>query len=383
MKILFISTLYPNTENPTRNIFVAEQAKALQKIGHEIRVIYANKLSSRKVLSKLNVDIRKETYDNIITYYRDCRTFKEHFFPRINRKWFCNTILKLFDCLQKEQWVPDIIYAHFSCWAGYSALKIGRKIDCPVVIIEHYSGFINQRCGLIMRKGVEKCANQAELTICVSEPLKNAIMKGTKIKKNIYVIPNMVNSIFQYVPFSNNKYFCFCSLGNLNKGKCFDVLINAFCKAFDVSDKVLLYIGGDGEEKEFLHKLIKNRGREKQIKLLGRLTRVQTFELYRTCHCFALPSAYETFGIVWREAMAVGRPIITTNHGGFDVNNWDQNIGEIIPINDENALINAMKKIYTDYNKYDGKYISQKCLSAYSENNIVRQLESLFYEVLR
>ena len=39
-------------------------------------------------------------------------------------------------------------------------------------------------------------------------------------------------------------------------------------------------------------------------------------KVYEECDCFVLPSAGETFGVVYVEAMAAGLPVIATRCGG-------------------------------------------------------------------
>ena len=73
-------------------------------------------------------------------------------------------------------------------------------------------------------------------------------------------------------------------------------LIAAFANAFKDQD-VILRIGGDGSMKENLQSQINELGMEKQITLLGALSRKQVAEEMKNCHAFALPSEHETFGV--------------------------------------------------------------------------------------
>ena len=100
-----------------------------------------------------------------------------------------------------------------------------------------------------------------------------------------------------------------------------------------------------------------------------------TLEEYIKCDCFVLPSTWETFGLVYREAMAVGRPIITTDHGGFDSNTWNDDCGYMIPVNDISALSDALKAVILNYDSFNGRDISKFCLSTCSSSIVSKKIE--------
>jgi glycosyltransferase involved in cell wall biosynthesis len=191
----------------------------------------------------------------------------------------------------------------------------------------------------------------------------------------------MVDRKFQYVAPTKKKEFIFSSIGNLNKGKDFSRLIDAFCMAFDTGDSVMLRIGGGGPEKEKLQAQIDKLGRGNQIRLLGRLDREQTILEYINCDAFALASQFETFGMVYREALVTGRPIVTTNHGGFSSDDWSDEFGIMVPVRDTYALSKALRQLYTNYSDYNGMMISQKCHEQCSADLIGDKIEMLLSNV--
>src|SRR5699024_325621 len=132
-------------------------------------------------------------------------------------------------------------------------------------------------------------------------------------------------------------------------------------------------IAGAGKEYEFLKMRIESYNKKDQIHLLGRLDREQMLKEYEMCDCFVLLSEYETFGIVYREALAVGRPIISSRNGGIE-ENWDDNFGLLIKDNTVETAGEALKFLYNNYDKYDCKKISQLCKKLYSESVIAKKI---------
>lgn len=382
MKIMFIPTSYPDKENPVKNIYIYEQAKALAELGHQIIVLHVQKQPSRALFRLMNTSIQYNDDGFAVRYSKKMRTFWEGRFPGLNRGSFVRSMKQLFSAALKKEGCPDVIYSHFSCWAGYAAVELGRKYNIPVVNIEHYNKFINNRADEDMIRGLRYVIDNAAHNIAVSGNLQRAMKRLTQTQREITVVPNMINDGFVYCQPVKHDGFVFSAVANLNKGKRFDLLIRSFCEAFAPEEDVRLLIGGSGEMKRTLLQLIKENQREHQIQLLGRLNRAQTIQLYQNCDCFALPSAFETFGIVWREAMAVGRPVITTDHGGWSPEEWSEDFGIMIPVDDQCALTDALKTVRDSYSSYDLEKISQFATENYSARIIGQRLESLLLQAV-
>ncbi len=375
MKIFVLPTSYPDDQNPVANIFIYEQVKALAALGHEIVVLHVKKLSSTKFLSSADSSVKVYRDDAALRYKTEVKTFMENKFPKANRKNFISAMRRLYHQAELENGKPDVLYAHFSCWAGYAASQIAKERNIPCMCLEHYSGFMEPAVHKTFVKGLQQTVDSVERFCCVSPGLKASVLKLTGTDKEIDVISNMVDTCFRYVSPEPKEKLHFFAVGNLNHRKRFELLIDSFIEAFSPEDEVELRIGGNGEKYDALQKKILENHREHQIKLLGKLNRPQTLEQYIDCDCFVLPSAAETFGLVYREAMAVGRPIITTDHGGFDANTWDEKCGYMIPVDDKAALVSALKKMKDNVKLFDGKAISEFCLSTCDATVVGKEIE--------
>ena len=382
MKIFVIPTSYPNKYNPVANIFVAEQVKALAKLGHEIVVLNVVKRSTKDFFKKNQKKIEKIQEEYCIRYTLEFKTFMEAKFVKYNCNGFSKNMIQLYEFVCNDFGNPDILYAHFSLYAGYAATKIKEKYHIPLVTLEHDSMIMKMSLRNKVKSYLRHTIQNSDKFIVVSNGLKNAIEKTIETDKTIYILSNIVDDLFSFHERVQKENFIFFSCGNLNKRKRFDLLINAFLVAFLKEDNVQLIIGGEGKERKVLEKLIYKNKREDQIKLLGRISRSETLNEYIKCDCFVLPSECETFGLVYREAMAVGRQIITTDHGGFESSIWDENNGIIIDVDDKVALVSALKYIKNNIFRYDLKRIAYSCLEKCSSIKIAKQIIQIFQEVL-
>ena len=118
-----------------------------------------------------------------------------------------------------------------------------------------------------------------------------------------------------------------------------------------------------------------------QIKLLGKKNVEEMIELYTYCDAFALLSQYETFGLVFREAMMIGRPIITYKNGGIDEDYSDE-VGICV----NNLCIKdtrkALRDMYNNYNKYDLENISYKMKIKYSNKAFITKFSDIVEKCL-
>lgn len=78
------------------------------------------------------------------------------------------------------------------------------------------------------------------------------------------------------------------------------------------------YIGGDGELRPKLQRIIAKLGQTDRIHLMGRLTDDQLILAYQAADLFVLPTrSLECFGLISTEAFAFGCPVIATDVGAI------------------------------------------------------------------
>lgn len=160
-----------------------------------------------------------------------------------------------------------------------------------------------------------------------------------------------------------------------------DLLINAFAKVFKGQKDIRLKIGGDGSEKNNLIEQAEQLGVSKQIDFLGRLTRDQVKHEVLSADAFVLSSEYETFGVVLIEALALGKPIIATKCGGPE-SIISPEVGYLVEKNSIDDLARAMSDLFENYGQFESEEIREYCIQQFSEDAVIKKLETIYMDVL-
>jgi glycosyltransferase involved in cell wall biosynthesis len=116
----------------------------------------------------------------------------------------------------------------------------------------------------------------------------------------------------------------------------------AACERLRASgERFSLTIIGDGELRSSLEADIARRNLGDGIVLAGVRTGAEIREHLKRCRTFVLPSFAEGLPVVIMEALALGRPVISTAIAGIP-ELVDDTCGWLIPAGSEEALVEAM-----------------------------------------
>ncbi|MEH7504221.1 glycosyltransferase [Neobacillus drentensis] len=382
MKVIIVPSWYPTEENPINGIFFKEQARAIKKFGYEVTVLYPEIRTIRMYSNDWEKGIKIKVEDGLTTYRYKGYNFIPARIPFATAFIYYRMLKNLYNEMVKREGKPDVIHAHSCLWGGWAAAKIAQEENIPLVITEHSSKLIRGLIKPYEKKEIIKTLNQTDKVISVGPSLKEELAKYTD--KNVYEIPNIVDcESFQNInnnSLSKSKRFRFFSLAFLTPNKGMDVLLKSFAKAFKNKDVELL-IGGEGEQKEKLKGLTQDLGLEPQIEFLGALDRKQVIQQMHECDAFILASRFETFGVVFIEALASGKPIIATKCGGPDSIVNEKN-GLMVPVDDIDKLSNAMIKMYNNYSIYNPVDIRNDCLARFSEEVIIGKILEVYNSIV-
>lgn len=155
-------------------------------------------------------------------------------------------------------------------------------------------------------------------------------------------------------------------IGNLTYNKGLHVLLQALSeidtKLWQLSIAGSLHF--DAKYTKKIKKVITSLKFENNVKILGQLEIDSIKNELNSHHLLIVPSYYESFGIVYAEAMGAGLPVIASNSGGAQEIITDSVNGFLVNPGDISMLKNSIYKFIT--NRELLKQMSLCSLAAYS-----------------
>lgn len=373
MNVLIVPSWYEARPGAQLGSFFREQAMALKAMGCNVIIADVTFQSMHSLKGKKVFGVQKKDDEGLLTYSYLIPSFGLMRMPKIGARVYTRNLEKLICSIVNDGHKIDVIHAHSFYFAGVAATRLGKKHYIPVIVTEHSSTIISRS---LISKRIEllkETVLNCDEFICVGNGLKKAVIEYTQTNKMISVIPNMVDERFTYKEEKRADTFHFVSVGNLIQSKRFDLTIRAFASAFKGEKRIMLTIIGDGVLKEELESLAKELGVAEQVFFMGRLERKGVVREMQKSDVFVLASDYETFGVVYIEALACGVPVIGTRNGGAD-DIVDGTNGVLIDTNNEQQLADAMDYLHKNITRYDEKEIAEKCKEKYGKNAICSKI---------
>lgn len=239
----------------------------------------------------------------------------------------------------------DIVFAN--SWNGFAF----KRTALPLVVTMHHSGFdpavrsyrthaqrIYHR--LLIRRFEERSYQAANAVTAVSMFSANSVKRATGLGK-VEVIHNWIDiNRFQPDPISGvqpqgNHPFRLLFVGKPTPSKGADLLA-----------PIMRRLGPDFELR-IAGRLnpTKNAGYPANINVLGWLNEEQLIRAYQECDALLFPSHSEGFGYVALEAMACGKPAITTHATALPEVVMNDVTGILCSPNDVNGFANACRRL--------------------------------------
>jgi len=206
------------------------------------------------------------------------------------------------------------------------------------------------------------------------------LLKKDGIKTKIITIHNFVDvNNFNNNNNSDNNYAFF--LGRLSEEK---GILNLL-KAFSNQKEGLLYIAGDGPEKENIKSYIKEHKLEERVKLLGFLNQEQVKEYISKSSFVVVPSVwYENCPYSILETFSMGKPVIGAKIGGIPELIEENKNGFLYNYNSINELTEKINMLFNNKKLREklGKQARKIAEKKYNINNYYDKLEKVYLELI-
>lgn len=254
----------------------------------------------------------------------------------------------------RQRWPVDLIDAHFGYPDGVGSVRLGATLGLPVFVTIRGSETDFLRTPGIGPQLV-KSLNAATGCISVSHSLRRLAMDYGINAERMCVIPNAVDrAVFrpgsrqaarQQLGLDPNAPLI-VSVGHLVAGKRHHVLVRALAGVRTKHPTATLaIIGGAAYDRAYpaeLERLTREGGLSEHVRMLGRLPQPLVNTWLQAADVFALATEREGCCNAVLEALAAGRPVISTPAGDNSHFIRDGSNGALVPVDDVPAFEQAL-----------------------------------------
>lgn len=387
MKILTLTTLYPNNIKNGHGIFVEQRLRHLlgcEDIEAEVIApvpwfpLVSEKFGRYSVFAR--VAKTEQRYGISLSHPRYL------LLPKIGMTLApLMLVFALYPLLRKKLKQGDnfdLIDAHYFYPDGVAAVMLGKLLKKPVVVTARGSDINLIATFYWPRKMIVWAAQQASAIITVCQALKEKIVDLGVSPTNIHVFRNGVDLQF-FVPIDRQKAQAelkltrptLVSVGHLVELKGHHLVI----EALQVLEDYHLVIAGDGEQMPRLKKMANDLGVAERVTFLGAISHQQLVTVYNAVDILILASSREGWPNVLLEAMACGTPVIATHVSGTPEIVTASEAGMLVNERSAQAIVTAVR---TMQKQMPQRQETRAYAEDYSWDATVCGIAGLFKEIL-
>lgn len=287
----------------------------------------------------------------------------------------------------------EVLHVHYAiphAYAGYMAKKMLEEdgIFLPMVTTLHGTDITLVGNHPFYKPAVTFSINKSDVVTSVSQSLKADTLRLFKVKKEIEVVPNFIDtakyinsvSTCQRSMLATGNEKIITHVSNFRKVKRIDDVIMIF---YNIQKEIhaKLVMVGQGPEREMAEELVAELGIEDKVLFLGESNEID--KVLSFSDLFLLPSENESFGLAALEAMVNAVPVISTNTGGLPEVNKQAFSGYLSEVGDVAEMsANAISILKDEQNLKQFKDNARKQAYNFDIYSVVPLYENLYEKAL-
>jgi len=324
IKILVLTTLFPNARQPVHGVFVENRLRHLLSSGQVTARVMAPVPwfpFTAKIFGNYSISPgipRTETRHGIEVAHPQFPTI-----PKIGMSvapWLMYWALKphlLAEIRAGNDF--DLIDAHYFYPDGVAAVHLARALSKPIVITARGTDLNLIADYAVPRSQIRWAAARADGMITVCQALKDRLVALGTAPDRVDVLRNGVD-LEKFRPMDRDaaraelglRRRTLLSVGYLIPRKGHDLVIRALATLPETD----LLIAGDGPDRDKLEHLAESLGLAARVRFLGQVAHDDLPRIYTAADTMVLASSREGWANVLLESMACGTPVVATNVWG-------------------------------------------------------------------
>ena len=387
MKLLTVSTLFPNPQKQSHGIFVQTRLRYLLASGEVTSKVVApvawfpsNHPRFGEYGALADVPARETRFGIEVTHPRYVAIPKVGMTvaPLLLSLSMKAEIGRILD----EGYDFDAIDAHYFYPDGVAAVMAGRHFNKPVVITARGTDINLIPQHRLPRRMIQWAASHAAGMITVCNALKDEMVGLGIDGKRITPLRNGVDlQLFQ--PGDRTALratlglsaFTLLSVGHLITRKGHEIPI----QALPALPEIRLLIAGSGPERKNLEALAAELGVSERVTFLGAISQSALTNYYCAADALVLASSREGWANVLLESMACGTPVIASNVWGTPEVVASAEAGVLMPSRTAHGLVAAVTELRRHYPSHEA---TRRYAERFSWDDTTRGQIRLFEKVI-
>jgi glycosyltransferase involved in cell wall biosynthesis len=252
---------------------------------------------------------------------------------------------------------PDVVHAQDAGTDAYVALRSGYPTVITLHGIQHKEwkhkrSYLRQARNRFYSLLIERHnLRHTRHLIAISRYVVDCFSSQLSPDVQAYFVPNAIDEgFFDLADTSDGSTILYAGAVILRK-RPLD-LVQAFAQVARQDPSARLRIAGESSSElsyaNLVRRTIERENLQDRIHLLGQLSEDAVLQEFAGCDMLALPSAQETTPMVIAQAMAAGKPVVTTPVGGVPDMVRDGETGFLVDVGDNGGLAEALLRLLRD-----------------------------------
>ena len=305
---------------------------------------------------------------------------------QMRSKWELWAVVELFRKLR--QCSADVVHTHDSRGNLFGRIA-GRCSRAKVIVSTVHASPMARRgvFGSLYLLADRITAKLSDVVVAVSDSIKNEVTatSRTAAAPRVVTIPPGVDlkrfDNTQRRP--DNQGIRLGMVGRLERIKGADIVFRAMPKVLKHLPDVKLYVIGEGSMLEELKEMARMGNFSESVNFMG--YRDNVAQCLKAVDILVCGSRSEGFGLAAAEAMAMGIPVVGSDVGGMREVVENDVTGYLVPVEDTEALAEAIVEIAQDVEKARsmGEAGRQRVWKNFGMDDVINRIEHLYLDCLK
>ncbi|MBX7142363.1 MAG: glycosyltransferase [Chitinophagales bacterium] len=377
-KVLFLTRWYPNRVDKLDGNFIENHARAVAMYC-DLAVLYvgADPGMSHK---KYDWEVKEEFgFPVVRVWYRNNDVGKTGFARVIKFFRYLRATRIGWKLIHEKFGVPQISHVHIFTRPVLLAFYLQWRYGAPYLMTEHSSHFVHELPRWLPPKKqfAQFSARRAKFITVVSETLQKAIT-DFGLHGRYAIVPNVVFTPALSLTSKDETAIRIVAIGGLtDERKNITGLINVFSQAHEQLPQTSLHIVRPVPDQQLMDAATNTGLFNSKIFFHDYLPNEEVYQLLANSSFLVVNSLSETFSMSAAEALACGKPVITTRCGGPEEFVSEER-GRLINVNEPAQLKEALIWMRTHYRDFDPQKLKSFIRENYSPEVVGKKFLGLY-----